>query len=164
MEYNRHKAVEYAHRWAYMRNPLYMDFSGMGGDCTNFVSQCVYAGAPVMNGTPTYGWYYYGPENRAPAWSGVKYFHRFLISNQGPGPYAQEVDIREIQPGDVIQLATVERDFHHMVLVVSVGEEPAFHTIRIAAHTDDADNRLLSSYPIRMIRFLHIVGVRPQKG
>ena len=27
------------------RNPAYLDFHGLGGDCTNFVSQCLYAGA-----------------------------------------------------------------------------------------------------------------------
>ena len=34
--YDREKAVAYAHKWAYGRNPAYGDFSEMGGDCTNF--------------------------------------------------------------------------------------------------------------------------------
>lgn len=33
--YNRQAAVEYAHLWAYGRNPNYYDFHGIGGDCTN---------------------------------------------------------------------------------------------------------------------------------
>ena len=33
--YNRQLAVEYAHRWAYDRNPKYYNFSGIGGDCAN---------------------------------------------------------------------------------------------------------------------------------
>lgn len=37
-EYNRDKAVAYAHRWAYDRNPAYYDFSNIGGDCTKPVS------------------------------------------------------------------------------------------------------------------------------
>ena len=37
------KAVRYAGKWAYGRNPAYFDFDGLGGDCTNFISQCIYA-------------------------------------------------------------------------------------------------------------------------
>ena len=43
-EYNRASAVAYARRWALSRNPLFTNFAGRGGDCTNFISQCVYAG------------------------------------------------------------------------------------------------------------------------
>ena len=42
MEYNRANAVAYAKKWAYGRNPKYYDFSDLGGDCTNFASQCIY--------------------------------------------------------------------------------------------------------------------------
>lgn len=60
MEYDRTAAVEYAHNWAYLRNPAYGKFDEMGGDCTNFVSQCLYAGCGVMNEQPDTGWYYHG--------------------------------------------------------------------------------------------------------
>ncbi len=42
-EYNRENAVEYAKIWAYKRNPKYYNFDPVGGDCTSFVSQCLYA-------------------------------------------------------------------------------------------------------------------------
>ena len=51
-EYDRGSAVSYAHRWAYDRNPAFYDFSPLGGDCTNYASQCLLAGAGVMNETP----------------------------------------------------------------------------------------------------------------
>ena len=47
--YDRRRAVEYALRWALSRNPEYYDFEDIGGDCTNFVSQCLFAGCGVMN-------------------------------------------------------------------------------------------------------------------
>ena len=47
--YNREAAVDYARRWAMGRNPAYFDFEEIGGDCTNFASQCLFAGAKVMN-------------------------------------------------------------------------------------------------------------------
>ena len=43
LEYDRARAVEYARRWALARNPLFLDFTGLGGNCTNFVSQCIFA-------------------------------------------------------------------------------------------------------------------------
>ena len=79
--YNRKAAVAYADYWAYRRNPKYYAFDEIGGDCTNFVSQCVFAGCGVMNDTPDYGWYYYNVNDRAPAWTGVGYFYRFLTEN-----------------------------------------------------------------------------------
>lgn len=42
--YNRGKAVAYALEWAMSRNPAYLDFEELGGDCTNFASQCLLAG------------------------------------------------------------------------------------------------------------------------
>lgn len=45
--YNRGKAVAYALEWAMSRNPAYLDFEELGGDCTNFASQCLLAGGGV---------------------------------------------------------------------------------------------------------------------
>ena len=47
--YDRLEAVIYAHRWAYGRNPAFYDYEEIGGDCTNYASQCIYAGTGVMN-------------------------------------------------------------------------------------------------------------------
>ena len=65
--YDRAKAVAYAHEWAYGRNPRFYDFSNIGGDCTNFASQCLYAGSGVMNYSPTNGWYYINLNSRSPS-------------------------------------------------------------------------------------------------
>ena len=70
-DYDRAAAVEYALTWAFRRNPAYYDFSEIGGDCTNFASQCVYAGSGVMNYTPDVGWYYINVNNRSPSWTGA---------------------------------------------------------------------------------------------
>ena len=48
--YNAQNAVNYAKRWALDRNPDYYDYSGMGGDCANFVSQCLIAGGFSTSG------------------------------------------------------------------------------------------------------------------
>jgi hypothetical protein len=53
--YDRKKAVDYATIWSYYRNPHYYDFSTLGGDCTNFCSQCLYAGSGVIELFPFTG-------------------------------------------------------------------------------------------------------------
>ena len=50
--YDRRAAVRYAHRWAYGRNPAYYDYEEVGGDCTSFASQSLYAGIGKMEYTP----------------------------------------------------------------------------------------------------------------
>ena len=159
--YDRTQAVLYAHRWAYGRNPAYYDFENLGGDCTNFASQCLFAGCGVMNFTPTYGWYYIDLNNRAPAWTGVPYFYNFLTTNhQGPGPFGREALITEVLPGDFVQLKLTGDIFQHTPVIVAVGPEPTLDHILVAAHTTNANFRPLSSYPIQALRFIHIEGAR----
>ncbi len=158
--YNRELAVAYAHRWAYGRNPEYFDFQGIGGDCTNFASQCIYAGAGIMNYTPIYGWYYITANDRTASWTGVQYLYNFLTGNLNAGPFGIDTDISQMQPGDVCQLAINRAEFHHTPVIVSVGESPSLDNILVAAHSSNVDYRPLSSYSFRAIRFIHIAGVR----
>ena len=158
LPYKRDAAVRYAHQWAYSRNPQYYNYDDLGGDCTNFASQCLYAGAGVMNHTPTFGWYYYDANNKAPAWTGVEYLYNFLTRDEPSlGPFAQEVMLRELLPGDIVQLSFDGVGFQHSPVVVQAGENDA--ELLLAAHTDDADYRALDTYPYVSARFLHILGV-----
>lgn len=157
--YNRDKALTYAHTWAFGRNPQYYDFEKLGGDCTNFTSQVLFAGAGLMNSTPTFGWYYYSLHNRAPAWTGVEFLYRFLLNNHGVGPVAVETDKDHILPGDIVQLSFDGREFTHSPVIVSVGDYPTSSNILIAAHSFDSDYRSLSSYPYLQTRFLHILHI-----
>ncbi|NLX79058.1 MAG: amidase domain-containing protein [Clostridiales bacterium] len=155
--YNRDAVVEYAAKWALSRNPRYANFDGMGDDCTNFVSQCIYAGCRVMNYTPIYGWYYINLNNRSPAWSSVQYLYKFLINNKEVGPYCVETDREHIQKGDIIQLRDSSGTYYHSLVVMSNNNG----NILISAHTYDALNRPLDSYVgADGMRFLHIVGAR----
>ena len=164
LPYNRTRAVEYARRWALSRNPLFIDFTGRGGNCTNFVSQCLYAGCGVMNETPTYGWYYRSPEDRAPAWSGVQELYNFLIgipefaeANGGTGPYATNAATsRKVEPGDVIQLSNEEGRFYHTLIISGFTD----NDILVCAQSDNALERPLSTYNYDYARYIKILGVR----
>ena len=151
LPYDRTRAVRYAERWALDRNPLFANFTGIGGDCPNFIPQCIYAGSCVMNYTPTFGWYYRSSYDRSPSWSGVGYLYNFLINNSSVGPYAREVSAAEAQPGDIVQLGTADGHFYHSPVITSVSPE-----ILVAAHTFDALDRPLSTYVYDRARFLHI--------
>ena len=153
--YNRAAAVAYARKWALGRNPAYYDFEKIGGDCTNFASQCIYSGARIMNFTPVMGWYYRSSSDRTASWSGVQYLYQFLVNNRSVGPYAHAVSQSVVQPGDIVQFGTHSGGFYHSPVITSV--KP---TILVAAHTYDALDRPLSTYTYDVIRFLHIDGVR----
>lgn len=154
--YLRERAVSYARKYAFGQNPIFGNFRGIGGNCTNFVSQCIYAGSCTMNYTPTFGWYYISLDDRSPSWTGVQFFYNFIIDNKDVGPYGREASLDEMEIGDVIQLGNNQDGFYHTLLIVGFeGEDPL-----VAAQTDDAFGRPLSTYTYDFSRFIKILGVR----
>ena len=166
-EYNRERAVEYAQRWAFSRNPLFYDFTGKGGNCTNFISQCLLAGTCQMNFTDTFGWYYISSEERSAAWTGVEFFYNFITDNadsenpigSGLGPFGHEVNAGGLELGDVIQLGREDGDYYHTLLVTGFTRRGYL----VAAQSDNAFNRPLNTYNYRRIRYIHIDGYRTDK-
>ncbi len=157
VEYNRESAVEYALQWADSRNPMYYDFSGIGGDCTNFASQCIYAGSKQMNFTPVFGWYYISASNRTASWTGVEYLYNFLVGNVSLGPFGEEAGRAALEIGDIVQLGNSEGFYHTPVVSGFAGGVPL-----VCAHSSDARNRPLDSYVFERVRYIHIAGVRVQ--
>ena len=154
--YLRERAVTYARKYAFGQNPIFGNFRGIGGNCTNFVSQCIYAGSCVMNYTPTFGWYYISLDDRSPSWTGVQFFYNFMIDNKGVGPFGKEAGLDEMEIGDVIQLGNNQDGFYHTLLIVGFESEDPL----VAAQTDDAFARPLSTYSYDFSRFIKILGVR----
>lgn len=155
--YDRLKAVDYAIKWAYLRNPDFYNFNDLGGDCTNFISQCLFAGSGEMN-YPS--WYYYSLNDRSPSWTGVEFLYDFLIKNNGLGPRGEECNIEDLRRGDVIQLdSDGDGRFTHSLMVTNINFPIAPYNILIAAHTVDSLNRPLDSYAFRKARFIHIKNV-----
>ena len=159
--YDAAATVRYAKKWAYKRNPAYYNFDGLGGDCTAFASQCLYAGSGVMNYTPTFGWYYISLRDRAPAWSGVQYFYNFLTDNlrgvgNKVGPFGVAVTVDKVGLGDFIQLGDEHGKFYHTLVVTGFrGKEPL-----VSSHSVDSSDRPLSSYRYYTARAIKILGVR----
>ncbi len=155
-EYLRERAVMYAKKYALVRNPLFYTFEGIGGNCTNFASQCVLAGSCTMNYAPVYGWYYLSLNRRSASWTGVDFFYNFMTTNADVGPFGREVDISLSELGDLIQLKNVEGRFYHTLVITRIEE----NEIYICANSNDALERPLSSYDYESLRVIHIDGVR----
>lgn len=154
-DYRREAVLQYAKQWELKRNPRYLDFERLGGDCTNFASQCIYAGSGIMNYTPVMGWYYKNGYDKSPSWTGVPYLYNFLVTNKSVGPFAVETGVENVEPGDIVQLGTPNLFYHSPVIVSIEGGR-----IYVAAHTFDAYMRPLDTYVYDRVRFLHIEGVR----
>lgn len=153
--YNREAAVAYARKWALDRNPAYYDFESLGGDCTNFASQAVFAGSGVMNYKAVMGWYYRSASDRTASWTGVEYLYKFLVNNRSAGPYGRLVTQGEAEPGDIVQLGRQDGSYYHSPVITAV-----YPTILVAAHSFDALDRSLSTYIYNTARFIRIEGVR----
>lgn len=67
--YNRERAVQYAEQYWNQYNPAYRYFAE--DDCTNFVSQVLYAGglSMEMSNSPSRGWWYRQSGDKKDRWS-----------------------------------------------------------------------------------------------
>lgn len=158
LEYDRKNVKEYAKKWAYQRNPAYYNYDTIGGDCTNFVSQCIFSGCKTMNYSKN-GWYYNNANDKSPSWTGVEFLKDFLLNNKSVGPFAKLANIEELEIGDIIQLSFDGEIFAHSLIVVEKIESN-LDKIFVATHTFDSYGRRVSSYDYIKIRYLHIQGIR----
>lgn len=151
VSYNRKAVLEYASKWAFLRNPAFYNFDGIGGDCTNFASQCIYAGCKVMNYTKDTGWYFNSSNDRAPAWSSVEHLHTFLLNNKSVGPSGIIVNVFDLQIGDIVFLNNGIYFYHTLVVTGFADNVPL-----VSAHTFDAHLRRLDSYVYSYAEGVHI--------
>lgn len=153
-EYQRDKVVEYAFTWWNSTNPRFYNYDNLGGDCTNFASQCIYAGSEIMNFNNPNGWFYINPNNKSPSWTGVEFLKDFLIHNKTKGPFAKFCDLENVELGDIIQIKQTTF-FNHSLVVTKIENDEIF----VTAHTNNVVNKLLKLYFPKEIRCLKILGV-----
>ena len=156
--YDRALAISYAYEWWNKRNPEFYNFDSLGGDCTNFVSQCLYFGGINMNYSHL-GWFYKNLNWRSPSWAGVEEFYSFSISNHSNfGVKTKLCTIEELEIGDIVQLKLInENRYHHTMLVTKILEPKSTKNIFVTCHTYDAKDASLSNYNISEKRFLKVI-------
>ncbi|MEW6558489.1 MAG: amidase domain-containing protein, partial [Elusimicrobiota bacterium] len=149
--YDRIRAVNYADTWAYSRNTdKYYDYENVGGDCTNFVSQCLIAGGIRFGSGQASYIDDKGCIIRVADMPGaLQNFHGATISvNTIPS---------NLKVGDVISLGDNEDPYIHTIFVVQPGNTA--DTLLVASHTDDSYGRPLQVYVDRgytIFRYIQI--------
>lgn len=157
--YDRNAAIAYAKKWALSRNPRYYNFDAVGGDCTSFVSQCLFAGSKKMNYNYENGWFYNNGYDKSPSWSSVEFLYKFLITNKSYGPRGKTVSQTDIVPGDIAQLSFSGDKFEHSLFIISVNDSNDLNKIAVATHTYDTLGKKIGEYNFTKVRFIHIENV-----
>lgn len=164
-EYDRIGAILYARGWALSRNPKFQDYEEWGGNCTNYISQCVNAGGIPMD---PYGdnvmkeWYWYSDKKRTPSWTAAQPFFEYFTRNNNDntnnfGAYAAESNYEEMELGDIVQLIKDGKAYHTMIItgILFAGDE--VYDYLISQNTYD-----LLDYPLSLKvgerRYLKIFG------
>lgn len=158
--FNRTAMYNYAYNNYNKRPSQWGNFDGMGGDCTNFVSQIIYAGGAPFDTTGSYTWYYKGMSNRAPSWTSVSSLHNYLVNNDYIGPQGK-VDSSNAAYiaaiGDVIQIDFgMDGTYDHSTSIVHHQTSITSQTT-VAAHTNDRWNYPISNYSGTK-RWIHLTG------
>jgi hypothetical protein len=105
VRYDRSRVVQYAETWWSRPNPKYLEFPV---DCTNYVSQCLYAGGAPMDytGKRGSGWWYAGKQGSTELWSfswAVAHSLQTFVPSSRKGLRGTLVSsAQQLQPGDMI--------------------------------------------------------------
>ncbi|MFF2911857.1 amidase domain-containing protein [Paenibacillus sp. NPDC057934] len=143
--YNRSRAIAYADKYAgtawgagnqHRYNRKYLDYTGKGGDCTNFASQAV--GDPEEGGglPMKSGWRYFYQTGGSQTWVQTDAFRNFLLhSGYGnmvaKGTYKEVVApskkyangaISQLQAGDLIGYIMHNNDTDHFSVITGFDE------------------------------------------
>lgn len=165
MLYNNLAAVDYAKKYALTPNKNYMFFdyfsNNVGGDCTNFLSQCLYAGSAQMVYYPN-SWYYkrlINPPyyNCSFSWSVAHSLYWFLKNNdkiRAAGPKGHETTPNNIALGDLIFFENLNHHIFHGAIVTDFTSDGK---PLLSQHTSNALNiPIKPNYYNLIIHYLNI--------
>ncbi|MFE7166029.1 amidase domain-containing protein [Streptomyces sp. NPDC057616] len=132
----------YAEKYWQNYNSAYRHYNGDGGDCTNFLSQSLYAGGwkQITNSTTDYGTWYSKKSADSDTWVGVNEWSWFTQTTKRTTAlaYAYQMDV-----GDVLQIdfdKDGSKDHSMMTTYRSVSGMPY-----MTYHSNDTYRRSLSS-------------------
>lgn len=154
--YNRENAIAYANEFSLNRNSEYPYFDDTGGNCNNFISQCLQAGGITLDYSGSNRWYYDG--DYTDSWINVDYFYDYAKSNTGSG-FSGIVDdnLYSGNVGDIIQYGE-DGNFKHSVIISGLIKNREGETIDylIDSNTTDRMNYPASAYGYTQFRLIKI--------
>lgn len=156
--YNIAKAVDYALKYALDMNPRFGNYEKWGGDCTNYVSQCLYAGDIPFDEEGMdvrYHWYWYSEARRAPSWTAANSLKFYMENNNKEkidlGLRARPTSLYNLLRGDIVQLLGDDGVAYHSMIctgyVVENGKVIDYLISQHSAHSED-NSRRLKNYPL----------------
>ena len=160
--YNREQAVAYAMAFAKKRNVAYKDYHAYGGDCTNFISQCLVAGHMSFDHEGedlSEQWYWYSDSYRTPSFTSAAQLKYYLLATHGAhGIQVRVVSVSELAIGDII-FKSVNHKLTHTMIVTKLLYDSSGHLqdVLIAQHSEDLLDFPLSKKQGEMM-CVHITG------
>ncbi|MDE6780880.1 MAG: amidase domain-containing protein [Ruminococcus sp.] len=94
--YNANVAIDYALKYWNNYNPNYSDYNSIGGDCANFVSQCLYTGGLEM----TDKWFWYSYSNRSGSWASCPDMYNYF--NEQGYKIIENPSDSQVLPGNIV--------------------------------------------------------------
>lgn len=174
VDYDTEAAVEYANRWVgkteTLRNSEWGEYDEYGGNCNNFISQCLFAGGIPMDTKGTIGvqWKWYGEginerqtkKGRSYSWTGVGNFYQYCLHNTGYGLVAwTDGNYFAGQKGDIMQCGILDAWKHSVIVTECVKDENGVTVDYLtASNTSDRLNYPASAYAYPELRVIRIFG------
>ncbi|MGV8979639.1 amidase domain-containing protein [Clostridium sp.] len=165
-KYNRLEAVDYAAKYAVNPNKKYKYFSVInedGGDCTNFVSQCLKAGGAPMDYNIIRPWWYDTKQNKGSVcWTVAHSLYWYLKVNQRINRNVikglEVDDIKNLEIGDLIFYENNHNTIFHAAIITSFIDASGNSEPRISQHTYNQLNETYKkSYDYKKMHFLKII-------
>ncbi|MGL5086008.1 MAG: amidase domain-containing protein [Clostridium sp.] len=143
-------AIAYANKYYKSYNKAYPDWTIYGGDCANFISQCLKAGGKKMSDK----WYSYGNKLNtskvSPSWRGANdfsYYWRKHAKSYKTFKSVNEDYLNYGKPGDVISFINKNGRAVHTMMITGLSDDDFI----LSTHTYDTNSSLLkvkaSRYP-----------------
>lgn len=155
--YNASAAKSYALQYYKNYNPNYPDWGSEGGDCANFVSQCVHAGGKPMKGTPGTSsaaddwsnWFSSGTslntKKVSSTWRGAAAFRGYWEDNASASKKFSSVGNSSFDfgyIGDAVSILNTRGRAYHTLLIIDYDGKDFI----LAAHSGSTISKRLSSY------------------
>lgn len=144
--YNYKAMANYLEKYWSKYNPAYRNFSGKGGDCTNFASQALRAGGWKDKA----GWYknanywWYNNSNQTWSWTSVDYWATFAKNS---GRTSTLKNVWSLRIGDVLQVrAKGSKTKNHTMMVSYVKNNTPYFTYHSSNRYRRSLNQVLQDW------------------
>ncbi|MCB2294414.1 amidase domain-containing protein [Clostridium algoriphilum] len=164
-KYDRESAKNYAVKFAIVPNNKYIFLNyinGNGGDCTNFVSQCLKAGGAPLDYNNIRPWWYELRGSGSICWSVAHALYWYLKVNQSTNRNVVKgieiEDRHKLDIGDLVFYENYSNVIFHSAIITSFIDVYGNKEPRISQHSyNQLDETYEKSYAYKKAHFLKII-------